>query len=243
MAAGAQKKLTAFTDGGCTQNGKPGARAAYSAIIYEDSGAILTIGDLVAGSEYKLECSVPKSSVPECSVPECSKPECSALECSKPECSTPEYRLSTGPGAVPVSNNRGELLGIIHGLRAMIGYGRSHPGAAEYELVTDSRICAMTLLSWLPTRRAAGTVNKLKNLDLIMIAERLLSDLRALGPTTITTVHSHVRVPPAEARARFLWQGNNAADEVASRVLAAGAASTASAAGVASAVSAANSTA
>ena len=233
MAAGAQKKLTAFTDGGCTQNGKPGARAAYSAIIYEDSDAILTIGDLVAGAEYKLECSIP----------ECSKPECSASECSAPECSTPEYRLSTGPGAVPVSNNRGELLGIIHGLRAMIEYGRSHPGAAEYELVTDSRICAMTLLSWLPTRRAAGTVNKLKNLDLIMIAERLLSDLRALGPTTITTVHSHVRVPPAEARARFLWQGNNAADEVASRVLAAGAASTASAAGVASAVSAANSTA
>jgi hypothetical protein len=102
----------------------------------------------------------------------------------------------------------------------LIEYGRSHPEvAAEYELVTDSRICAMTLLSWLPTRRAAGTVNKLKNLDLIEIADRLLTALRALGPTTITTVHSHVRVPPAEARARFHWQGNCAADELASSVL------------------------
>ena len=187
----ASVRLTAFTDGGCTQNGKPGARAAYAAVIYAGADQVDAISGRVASHELELDVA--------------------------------SHELkSRGAVATPVapSNNRGELLGIIHGLRAMIAYGRAHPDVTSYELVTDSRICAMTLLSWLPTRRAAGTVNKLKNLYLVEIAEALLAALRGVGPVTITVVRSHIKTPPADAQARFSWQGNAAADALATAALA-----------------------
>jgi ribonuclease HI len=135
--------------------------------------------------------------------------------------------LGFAPGTTPAapSNNRGELLGITHALLGLLRLSMAGMAAAAplttCEIISDSRISIMTLLEWLPARRAAGTAHKLRNLDLLTIAEALLAALRALRPVALTHVHSHRRAPPADAPARdhLIWAGNAAADTAATSAL------------------------
>lgn len=181
-----------FTDGACTQNGRANARASYAA-----TGAV-SVSGVVAPFEYAL------------------------VDPAAPE-------LGFAPGTTPAapSNNRGELLGIAHALLGLLRLSTAAAGSAAAaplaacEIISDSRISIMTLLEWLPTRRAAGTAHKLRNLDLLTIAEALLAALRALRPVALTHVHSHRRAPPADAPARdhLIWAGNAAADTAATSAL------------------------
>jgi uracil-DNA glycosylase len=131
----------------------------------------------------------------------------------------PELGLQvTSTPAVP-TNNRGELLGIIYCLLGAL-LGRA---AGRFELVSDSKISVQTLLNWLPNRRRKGTAHELKNFDLVVIAERLLAQLRAATvAVALTHVNSHQRAPSARAsaRERFMWRGNDLADAHAAAALA-----------------------
>jgi ribonuclease HI len=126
---------------------------------------------------------------------------------------------ATGTPAAP-SNNRGELLGIIYAFLALL---RGH-AVGRVELVSDSKISVKTLLEWLPARLEKKTERELKNLDLVMIAWRLLAQLRGRAAhVALTHVRAHRKAPPATAptRERFLHRGNALADEHAALALAA----------------------
>jgi len=123
----------------------------------------------------------------------------------------------TGEPATP-SNNRAEYLGIIYAFLGLL-CGRA---CGRVELVTDSEVCKDTLLRWLPARLQKGTEQGLKNFDLVMLAWRLLGELRArTAGVTITHVRSHQKEPPRSAspRERFLHRGNHLADRHAELAL------------------------
>lgn len=125
-----------------------------------------------------------------------------------------EYSTSFRSDGAPVapSNNRAELLGIIHCLRILVAVGVR----GRVEIVSDSNICIQTLLEWLPNRRKKGTAEALKNFDLVVIAERLLAALRKRAAEVVLThCRGHQPKPPpgAPPRDRFLHRGNELADE------------------------------
>jgi len=117
------------------------------------------------------------------------------------------------------SNNRGEILGVIHGILALLDIAKLEDDVHAFEIVSDSKITINTLVEWLPNRRAAGTAHKLLNMDLLEIAEKYLSELRTYGEVVFTHVHSHVKEPSGELnRARILWMGNDLADKAATEM-------------------------
>ncbi len=113
----------------------------------------------------------------------------------------------------PATNNRGEYLGMCWALYGLLVCGVR--GTAE--VVSDSMLCVKTLSEWLPARRRKGTAHELENLDLVEIAEALLSALRAQAALVILThVRSHQSAPSnSQSREFFLWKGNEAADRLA----------------------------
>ena len=196
-----------FTDGACSKNGKPGARASYAAII--------GTGDEIIGNAYK---SVSGLVVDQAYV---------AVDPA-----APEKGFTVSDGFVAASNNRGELLGIISALLMVINHAPATvPAVAPaeavvfsetvYEIVSDSRISLMTLLEWLPNRRATNTTHKLKNMDLLTIAEALLARARERARIELVHVHSHRKPPAAGApeRDRVLWRGNATVDSLATAEL------------------------
>ena len=118
------------------------------------------------------------------------------------------------------SNNRGEILGVIHGILVLLDIAKLEDDVHEFEIVSDSKITINTLAEWLPNRRAAGTAHKLLNMDLLEIAEKYLAELRTYGKVVFTHVHSHVKEPDgSNVRARFLWLGNDLADKAATEII------------------------
>jgi ribonuclease HI len=131
-----------------------------------------------------------------------------------------DVRPAAGSERVAPTNNRGELLGVVHALLALLkGHARG-----PVEVFSDSEITVRTLLEWLPGRLAKGTERGLKNFDLVWIAWRLLEALRGRAASVaLTWVRAHQPRPPPEAGARALalWQGNALADRLAERAQAA----------------------
>ena len=204
MSHTSQKHYYVFTDGACSKNGKPGARASFAAIIGTGDeiirNACESVSGLVADQAYAL------------------------VDPAAPEKS---YAVA-GDGFVAASNNRGELLGIISALLMIINHAQTPaagaPAETLYEIVSDSRISIMTLLEWLPNRRATNTTHKLKNMDLLSIAEALLARARGLDAHTrveLVHVHSHCKPPVASAPERdwLLWRGNATVDSLATAAL------------------------
>ena len=179
--------VTAFTDGACTLNGRPGARASFAALV---TGCQFGAGTVVRGGVAPVEYAFVDEADPERGVCETDRP------------------------AAP-SNNRGELLGIVYALLALLR-GRA---IGVVELVSDSNISVKTLREWLPARLAKGTAHELKNFDLVMIAWRLLAALRAQAVSVeLTHTRSHQPPPPVwvHRRDQEIHQGNKMADEHAS---------------------------
>ena len=176
-----------FSDGACTLNGRPGARASFAALV--TGGDALIVRGVVCPAEYAF-------------IDE----------------SAPERGIQATQTPATPSNNRGELLGIIYAFLTILH------GAAEgdVELVSDSAVSLNTLLVWLPDRLKKNTERKLKNFDLVMIAWRLLGQLRGRAASvTLTHTRSHQKPPPATAgvRERFIHRGNAIADEHATLAL------------------------
>jgi len=121
-----------------------------------------------------------------------------------------------------LTNNRGEYLAWCWVLLLLLRGG----GRGRVEVASDCNLFIQTMANWLPARRTRGRETELKNLDLVLIAERLLRDLRsAIGAgdegVRLTHVNSHQKRPPPEAgsRARALWYGNDRADRAAKAAL------------------------
>ncbi len=137
----------------------------------------------------------------------------------------PELGFGPVSGApVPPSNNRGEYLAWCWGALLLL---RAR-AAGRCEIVTDCLLIVRTLTEWLPARRAKGTAHKLRNYDLLRIADALLAALRArcaFGGAGITLTHvnaAHDRPRPGDGaprRERMLWAGNHQADQLADSVI------------------------
>lgn len=126
----------------------------------------------------------------------------------------------TAKKAAP-TNNRGEYLAWCWVLLLLLRGG----GRGRVEVVSDCDLFIKTMTEWLPARRAKGREGELKNLDLVLIAERLLAELRAAvglgdGGVRLTHVNSHTKRPGPDAgpRAQVLWIGNDRVDRAAAAV-------------------------
>ena len=186
--------VVAFVDGACTKNGKPGARAGFAAAVIGGQFGAYASASVLRG-------------------------EVAPLEYEFVDAADPARGIRTLPGrsAAP-SNNRGELMGLIYAFLALLR-GRAR---GPVEVVSDSNISVQTLLAYLPARLAKGTEHELKNFDLVMVAWRLLSTLRAQAASVaITHVRSHQAPPPASApaRARLFHRGNDMADRHATAAI------------------------
>ncbi len=203
-------RFLAFTDGSCTQNGKPGARAAFAALI---------IGGQFGGGQWLA----PGAAAAAGMLRDATLITGAVL--AREYAIDGDGNIIQPPGAPPVapSNNRGELLGIIYALAALTRGGAEVDGRSDIEIVSDSDICIRTLDEWLPARLKKKTEHALKNLDLVMIAWRLLVALRSRARSvTLTHTRSHQKPPPPSApyRDRLIHRGNAIVDECAGEVLA-----------------------
>jgi ribonuclease HI len=182
----------AMADGSCPANGKPGARASFAVVFACDQLGSPIIRGEVRPCVYEFV-----------------------------DTSVPEMGLRvTGTPATP-SNNRGELMGIIAAMIAMLRWR----ALGRCQIVSDSQISIRTLLEWLPDRIRKRKEHELKNLDLVMIAWRLLGELRGRA-ASVELIHTrgHQGPPPAGAtnRERLIHRGNELADTHAGAVISAG---------------------
>jgi ribonuclease HI len=114
----------------------------------------------------------------------------------------------------PPTNNRGEILAVIWAFLILL---RMRVGGV-IQVRTDSLITVRTLNEWLPARRRRGTEKELANLDLLLIAEALLSQL---PKATITHVRGHQVATAAESPQDAAGRrGNDAADRHAAEAAA-----------------------
>ena len=120
--------------------------------------------------------------------------------------------LQTNNTYVKPSNNRGEMLAIIHTLMELLKHVDTN---ATFEIISDSQICLNTLLTWLPTRLAKGTEREMKNFDLVMIAWNLYK--RFNGTCKLTHTRGHLKAPVSSStRDKMIFEGNTRVDKLAS---------------------------
>ena len=172
-------QIFAFSDGGCSNNGKKNAVASFAAVIIDGKTKKIIRGK-VKPYEYNLTSDLTTSD------------------------------LTTNTVSVLVSNNRGELLGLIYCFKYLLEYD---PG--EIEIISDSLISIKTLTKWLPDRRKKNTAHELKNFDLVSIAETLFILLQKKHKSVIIThINSHQIAPlDSSSKEYFKWKGNQLADK------------------------------
>ncbi len=185
-ARGPGASLLIFTDGGCAQNGKPGARAGFATAIAGGAGGPELARAAVHPFEYEF------------------------VDTARPEAGV---RATATP--IAPSNNRGELLGIIHGLLA----AAREAALAAVEVCTDSKVSLQGLAETHLARFERGGATALKNPDLLRIAWRLLGGIRERGArVALLRVNSH-KPEPGPPRERLFWRGNQLADKHATIAL------------------------
>ena len=123
---------------------------------------------------------------------------------------------------VTPTNNRGEYLAWCWVLLLLLRGGVR----GRVEIVSDCNLFIQTMKDWLPSRRTQGKEKGLKNFDLILIAERLLKDLRdviGVGEMGVQLIHvnSHQKCPSLviNPRAYVMWYGNDRVDRIAGTLL------------------------
>ena len=179
--------VTAFTDGACTNNGKINSAASYAAYIIGAQYETI-IGGIVEPYEYQFK-------------------DINRIE---------DGIIAKKSEKVRPSNNRGEMLGIINALLALV----SCYAVGPIEIISDSELCIKTITVYYPNRLSKGTISELKNLDLIQIAMALIDKLNSR--TTVSFIHtrSHTILSAnATDSERFIHAGNDKVDKIAVDVL------------------------
>jgi ribonuclease HI len=150
-----EKKMTdtcikLFTDGGCSGNGTADARAGFGVVGYIDNVKYLEIYGRV--SRYFVKGY-----------------DINTISSGK--------LLHTRTEFSP-TNNRGELTGILFCLLELDAISTKDMKNISVIIHSDSNISVNTVNEWLPNRKASGTTNQLKNIDLLIVIDTLLENLK-----------------------------------------------------------------
>ncbi|MCK4968202.1 MAG: uracil-DNA glycosylase [Candidatus Aenigmarchaeota archaeon] len=124
--------------------------------------------------------------------------------------------LCKGKPVLP-SNQRGELMGIIKGLKYLLLISF----AGSCQIVSDSMYCINIINTWLTKWKKENTLSEKKNLDLIETLDKYI----IMFPGCLTTKHvkSHITKPlmdDSTNKAEFdsamaFWLGNDKVDKIA----------------------------
>jgi ribonuclease HI len=140
------------------------------------------------------------------------------------------------------SNNRAELLGIIHVFLYIIKLNDSQiddnqnnndnnnvnkdkkndngQSGDEYVLYSDSLICVKTINEWYNNREKKNTLHEFKNLDLINIVMLLYRKINALSCLICKHTNSHKKCLPTFTEIeKKIWYGNYLVDKYANELL------------------------
>jgi ribonuclease HI len=197
-----------FTDGGCINNGKKNAKASFCSISIDGTNKYIIDG-LVQPNKYYLDEA-------EIVFDENGK----IINISTTD--TPYIKIDNAIKINP-SSNRGELLGLVHCFAQLVCMGLNKDMSNNYiEVYTDSLLCVNTFNKWLLTRQKNNTTHKMKNIDLITIADIFFKQLKLMYKSAkLLHIKSHQPKPDPSKGTKelFIWLGNKQADEHCSLVL------------------------
>lgn len=125
------------------------------------------------------------------------------------------------PSAPIPTNNRGELLAIINALKHIENNVKAVGNTTRIRIVSDSRYCIGIFSEWLDNWVKKGTVEDMKNPDLLNELLSIKKSLIALGfEFTIQYYPSHTPEPNnKDSEDYFLWYGNFMADKLATEAI------------------------
>ena len=201
-----------FTDGGCINNGKKNAKASFCSIAVDGTNKYIISG-LVQPNQYYLDET--KITFNE---------DGKIIDMAGMSYTENPYINFDNTIKINPSSNRGELLGLVHCFIQLVCMGLNSNMSNNYvEIYTDSLLCVNTFNKWLLTRQKNNTTHKMKNIDLITIADIFFKQLKLIYKSVKllhTKSHQPKPDPSKGTKDLFIWLGNNAADEQCSQVLA-----------------------
>lgn len=212
-----------FTDGGCINNGKKNARASFCSIAIDGTNKYIISG-LVQPNQYYLDET--KITFNEdgliIDIKDISYTEASYIKIDNTININSIIKIDNNIKINP-SSNRGELLGLVHCFAQLICMGLNKDMSNNYvEVFTDSLLCVNTFNKWLLTRQKNNTTHKMKNIDLISIADIFFKQLKLMYKSVKllhTKSHQPRPDPSKGTKELFIWLGNKAADDNCSLVL------------------------
>jgi ribonuclease HI len=200
-----------FTDGGCINNGKKNAKASFCSIAVDGINKYI-ITELVQPNKYYLDetnITFNENGL--------------IVDMAKISYTEASYIKIDNTIKINPSSNRGELLGLIHCFAQLVCMGLNKDMSNNYiEVYTDSLLCVNTLNIWLLTRQKNNTTHKMKNIDLITIADMFFKQLKHMYKS-VKLLHTKSHQPRPDiskgTKALFIWLGNKHADDYCSSVL------------------------
>ena len=207
-----------FTDGGCINNGKKNAKASFCSIAVDGTDKYIISG-LVQPNKYYLD---------ETKITFNEDGKIIDMVDNEDGKIDNDIKINTiikidNTIKINPSSNRGELLGLVHCFIQLVCMGLNKDMSNNYiEVYTDSLLCVNTFNKWLLTRQENNTTHKMKNIDLITIADIFLKQLKLIYKSVKllhTKSHQPKPDPSKGTKALFIWLGNTAADEQCSLVL------------------------
>ena len=200
-----------FTDGGCVNNGKKNAKASFCSIAIDGINKYI-INGLVQPNKYYLDetgIAFNESGL--------------IIEIKDISYTENSYIKIDNTIKINPSSNRGELLGLVHCFAQLVCMGLNKDMSNNYiEIFTDSLLCVNTFNKWLLTRQKNNTTHKMKNIDLITIADIFFKQLKLMYKSVkLLHVKSHQPKPDPNRGTKdlFIWLGNKHADDQCSLIL------------------------
>lgn len=122
---------------------------------------------------------------------------------------------------VTPSNNRGELLALIHAFIEILKECKnSIDKSNDYVVYSDSQICVKTINEWYPNRLKKGAIHEFKNLDLIKILMDLFNHIKSICNIKVEHTRSHQKIhTDTTLEQKKIIGGNNIVDKYASELL------------------------
>lgn len=156
-----------FTDGGCTANGRENSKASFASYFIKTNDMVSISNKekfIIRGYVLSFEYAYDEN--------------------------TNNIYITTQ--YIKPSNNRGELLAIIHALLYIIDNIDKYN--EKITIYSDSLICVRTINEWYDKRLKKGTINEFKNFDLIKILMNLVNKLKRRINIEIKHVKSHQKI-------------------------------------------------